>query len=103
MFGEAAARLGVTLVFATDRCDQLEDPWWDQAIPIRFHDEDASVSAIGRAMERQPVDGVLAVGDRATVIAALVAGQLGLPGHPSSAAAAARDKRLTREHFRAAD
>lgn len=102
MFGEAAERLGVTLVFATDRCDQLEDPWWDQAIPIRFHEEDASVRAIAQALERQPVEGVLAVGDRATVIAALVAGQLGLPGHPPLAAAAARDKRLTREHFRAA-
>jgi hypothetical protein len=37
-FGEAAEELGVRLVFATDRCDQLEDPWWDQAVPIRFHD-----------------------------------------------------------------
>ena len=38
-FGEAAEKLGVRLVFASDRCDQLDDPWWDQAIPVRFHDE----------------------------------------------------------------
>ena len=44
MFGEAAERLGVKLVFATDRCDQLDDPWWDGAIPIRFHQE----AAVGR-------------------------------------------------------
>ena len=45
-FGEAAERLGVQLVFATDRCHMLEDPWQDGAIAIRFHHEDASVEAI---------------------------------------------------------
>jgi biotin carboxylase len=100
-FGDAAARLGVQLVFATDCCDQLEDPWWDSAIPIRFHQERTTVDVIMRALERTPVDGVLAVGDRATVIAAFVARLLGLPGHPPEAAAAARDKRLTRERLRA--
>ena len=35
-FGEAAERLGVELVFATDRCHLIEDPWQDRAIPIRF-------------------------------------------------------------------
>ena len=45
-FGDAAERLGVQLVFATDRCHLIDDPWQDHAIPIRFHDEDASVAAI---------------------------------------------------------
>ena len=35
----AAERLGIELVFATDRCHQLDDPWRDGAIPVRFHDE----------------------------------------------------------------
>src|SRR5918995_2114078 len=102
MFGEAAARLGVQLVFGTDRCDQLDDPWADSAIAIRFHQEGTSVDAIMRVLEQSPVDGVLAVGDRATVIAAFVARLLRLPGHPPEAAAAARDKRVTRERLRAA-
>jgi hypothetical protein len=102
MFGEAAERLGVKLLFATDRCDQLDDPWWDSAIPIRFHQEAASVDAIMRAVDDAPPDGVVAVGDRATTIAAFVATLLGLPGHPPEAAAAARDKRLTRERLQAA-
>lgn len=102
MFGEAAERLGVKLLFATDRCDQLEDPWWDRAIPIRFHEEGASVDAILRAVEHGLPDGVLAVGDRATTIAAFAAQLLRLPAHPPEAAAAARDKRLTRERLRAA-
>jgi biotin carboxylase len=45
---------------------------------------------------------VLAVGDRPTVVAARVAQLLGLPGHSPAAAAAARDKRLTRERFKTA-
>ena len=31
-FGDAAARLGADLVFATDRCHMLEDPWQDAAV-----------------------------------------------------------------------
>ena len=36
MFSEAAARAGVELVLATDRCHVLEDPWGDRAIPVKF-------------------------------------------------------------------
>jgi hypothetical protein len=101
-FGDAADRLGVELVFATDRCHLLEDPWQDRAIAIRFHDEDAAVAAVLDASARHPVDGVLAVGDRPTVIAARVAAALGVPWHPADGATAARHKLLTRERLRAA-
>jgi hypothetical protein len=101
-FGDEAARLGVDLLFATDRCHMLEDPWFDRAIPIRFYDEPGSVDAILAAAETLPIDGVLAVGDRPTVIAARVAQALGLPGHPPEAAAIARHKQLTRERLREA-
>ena len=99
-FGDAAERLGVELVFATDRCHLIEDPWQDQAIPIRFHDEDASVEAILASVRARPIDGLLVVGDRPTVIAARVAERLGLPWHPPEAAAAARHKLLTRQRLR---
>ncbi len=102
MFGEAAERLGVKLVFATDRCDQLEDPWWDGAIPIRFHQEASAVRDIVAVAATSPFEGVLAVGDRPTVIAAYAAHLLDLPGHPPEGASAARDKRLTRECLKAA-
>lgn len=102
MFGEAAERLGVELVFATDRCDQLADPWRDGAIAVRFHQEIAAVDIIVSEAARRPLDGILAVGDRPTVIAAGAARRLGLPGHSPESAAAARDKRLTRECLRAA-
>jgi hypothetical protein len=101
-FGDAAGRLGVRLVFATDRCDQLEDPWWDQAIPIRFHAEDQAVRAIVEAARDAPLSGVLAVGDRPTIIAARAAQALGLPGNPPHAASASRNKLGTRLALRAA-
>lgn len=102
MFAAAAERHGIELVYATDRCDQLDDPWRDDAIPVRFHEEWSSVDGLLKALARRPIDGVLAVGDRPTVMAAHVAQLLRLPGHPSAAAVAARDKRLAREKFRAA-
>src|SRR4029077_4123784 len=99
-FGEAADRLGVELVFATDRCHLIDDPWQDGAIPIRFYDEDASVAAILESAARRPVDGLVVVGDRPTVIAARVAERLGLPWHPADGAAAAHHKERTRERLR---
>jgi hypothetical protein len=99
-FGDAAERLGVDLIFATNRCSVLEDPWRDAALPIRFHDERASVRAILDAAAGAPIEGIVAVGDRPTVIAAQAAAALGLPGHPPGAAAAAGHKVQTRERLR---
>jgi len=101
-FNEAAERLGVTLVFATDRCHHLDDPWRDRAIPVRFHEPAASLELIAEAGREQPFAGVLAVGDRPTVLAALAAERLGLPGHPADAVAASGNKRATRDRFAAA-
>ena len=103
MFAEAAARLGVELVYATDRCDQLDDPWRDRAIAVRFHEEGRSIDAVLKARDSRPIDALLAVGDRPTVLAAHLALRLGLPGHPPEAAAAARDKRQTRAKLKSAD
>lgn len=99
-FGDAADRLGIELVFATDRCNMLEDPWQDSAIAIRFHEEEQSADAIVAAAATRPIDGILTVGDRPTVIGAYVAQALGLPGHPPEAAAVARHKLFTRERLR---
>src|SRR5216117_2665370 len=101
-FGEAAERLGVELVFATDRCHMIEDPWRDGAIPIRFHDEAAAVADIVESAGTCPLDGILVVGDRPTVIGARVACALGLPGHSPEAAGIATNKQRSRERFQRA-
>jgi biotin carboxylase len=101
-FGEAAEKLGVRLVFATDRCDRLEDPWWDHAIPVRFHDEEKSVASIVAGVNGAAIDGVLAVGDRPTIVAAHAAAALGVPGNPPEAACASRNKLASRMALKAA-
>ena len=98
-FDEAAAELGIELVLATDRCDHLDDPWRDRAIPVRFHDEAASCAAVLDALGTRRLDGVIAVGDRPVVVAALVAERRGVPWHQVDGARASRDKRLFRERM----
>jgi formate-dependent phosphoribosylglycinamide formyltransferase (GAR transformylase) len=101
-FGEAAEKLGVRLIFASDRCDQLSDPWSDRAIPVRFWDEAASVDAVIAACTDTRPDGIIAVGDRPAVLAASIAEALGLPGNPPSAVRASRNKLASRRAFKAA-
>lgn len=101
-FGDAAERLGVELIFATDRCGVLDDPWRDRAIALHFHEVRESVAAIVRQTSRAPVDGVLAVGDRPVLIAAQAAERLGLPWHSPDGAWAATNKLATRERLRTA-
>lgn len=94
--------MGVELLLATDRCQHLDDPWRDGAIAVRFHDDEASLKAVLDAAKRQPLSGVIAVGDRPTVLAARVADALRLPGNPPAAADASRNKKLTRQRFESA-
>jgi biotin carboxylase len=101
-FGEAAERLGVELVLATDRCHQLDDPWRDAAVPVRFFDEEGSLQAIIESSRARPLHGVLALGDRPTVLAARVAEALDLPGNPVAAAEISRNKLATRERLASA-
>jgi biotin carboxylase len=101
-FGDAAERLGVDLVFATDRCNVLEDPWQDAALAIRFRHLNASIEAIARAAVEKPIDGVLAVGDPPSLIAAATCDALNLPWHSVAGVTVARSKLRTRERLREA-
>jgi biotin carboxylase len=98
-FNDAAERLGVELVFATDRCHRLDDPWQDRAVAVRFHDVPASLRAIVERAKRTPVSGVIAVGDRPVVLAACAAEALGLDWHDPEGALASTDKRRARKLF----
>jgi biotin carboxylase len=101
-FGEAAERLSIQLVIASDRCDHLDDPWRDGAISVRFHDRQASVQTVRTALADRPVRGVVAVGDRPAVLAAAIATSMCLPGNSPEAAERSRNKLLTRHAFQAA-
>ena len=73
-FAEAARALDVELVLATDRCHILENPWGDDAAPVRFEDPEPGIEALAA---RGPFDGILAVGDRPACVAAQAAERLG--------------------------
>ncbi len=36
VFADAARRLGVGVTLATDRCHIMDDPWGDNAVPVKF-------------------------------------------------------------------
>jgi biotin carboxylase len=101
-FETAAAELGVELVYATDRCHVLDDPWRDRAIAVRFYDEESAVADIVERARHEPIDGILAVGDRPTVVAARVGQVLGLPANYPQAVATARNKQRLRACLTAA-
>ena len=98
-FAAAADRLNVTVKLATDRCHILQDPWHDGAIAVRFEEPWESAKALARALDLLRVDGIAAVADRPTLVAAHLAELLGLPWHPVHAVAACRDKHRMRMQF----
>jgi len=98
-FADAAGVLDIELVLATDRCHILDNPWGDDAAPVRFEDPEPGIESLAG---RGPFNGILAVGDRPACVAAQAAEYLGgLRYHPAEAARVAANKLLTREHFRA--
>jgi biotin carboxylase len=101
-FDAAARRLGVRLVFVTDRCHELSNPWGDDALAVRF---DAPEHAAGRALQefrKRQFDGVIALGDRPTIAAAYTARGLGLAANHPVAVEACHNKLRMREVFREA-
>ncbi len=99
-FVEAAAEMGVEVVFGSDRCHVLEDPWQDHALPLRFEDPESSAQHIAVYALKNPIHGIVALGDRPTPTAARAARLLNLPSHPPVAADICRDKYRSRERLR---
>lgn len=99
-FEEAARKLGVQLVYVTDRCHQLEDPWGDHAISVHFEAPEAAAYTVTESLHGQEVTGVLALGDRPAAAAAFAARGLGIQYNHPAAVEACRNKLRMREVFR---
>ena len=104
---EAARRLGVDVIFVTDRCHQLDDPWGDRAIAVQFESPEVAAYSVMEAVrklgpngEAATIDGILAFGDRPAVTAAYVARGLGIACNHPAAVEACRSKLRMREVFR---
>jgi biotin carboxylase len=99
-FEEAASKLGVQLVYVTDRCHQLEDPWGDQAIPVHFESPEEAAYTVMEKLRGQDVAGVLVLGDRPAAAAAYAARGFGIAYNHPAAVDACRNKLRMREVFR---
>src|SRR5436305_5499767 len=99
-FEEAAKKIGVELVYVTDRCHQLADPWGDRAIAVHFETPEVAAYTVLEANRGMEVDGILGLGDRPLVAAAYVARGRGLSYNHPAAVEACRSKLRMREVFR---
>jgi biotin carboxylase len=101
-FVEAADKLGLAVVFGSDRCHVLDDPWQDGALALRFEDPEGSARLIVERARASHIDGIVSLGDRPTPTSARACQALQLPHHPPEAADICRDKYLSRERLREA-
>src|SRR5271155_3236732 len=99
-FAAAAEKLNVELIYVTDRCHQLDDPWEDRAIAVHFENPAEAAQAAIEKTRTANIDGVVALGDRPAHAAALAARSLGIPFHHPAAVEACRSKLRTREVLR---
>jgi len=99
-FEESALKLGVQLIYITDRCHQLEDPWGDRAIAVHFESPEVAAYTVMESLRGQRADGILALGDRPAVTAAYAARGLGISCNHPAAVEACRNKLRMREIFR---
>jgi hypothetical protein len=101
-FNAAAEKLGVDLIFVTDRCHQLDDPWNDGALPVHFENPEEAAYTVMQSQRDLPVNGILALGDRPGLTAAYVARGIGILHHHPASVEACRSKLRSREIFRQA-
>jgi biotin carboxylase len=99
-FAEAAKRLGVTVIIGSDRCHQLDDPWADGAVPLRFEEPENAGSHLIRTVQcraGEKIGAILALGDRQTATAAYVASLLHLSYNSPESVENCRSKLRQRE------
>ena len=101
-FAEAAEKLGVDVVFGTDRCHKLDDPWGDSALPLHFERPQEAAEEITRELNANPPNAIIALGDRPTPTAAFAASAFGITGNPPEAVETCRNKLRQREMLAAA-
>jgi biotin carboxylase len=99
-FIQAAEKLGLAVVFGTDRCHVLDDPWQDGALPLRFENPGEAAAKIVEHAGREPIHAVVALGDCAPPTAARAAESLGLLYHCPDTSDICRDKYRSRQRLK---
>ncbi|HKT12743.1 MAG TPA: ATP-grasp domain-containing protein [Terriglobia bacterium] len=98
-FVQAAERLGLAVVFGTDRCHVLNNPWQDGALALKFEDPDESGGKIVESVRGHPVHGVVALGDSTPPTAARTAEALNLLFHRPDTTDICRNKYRSRRRM----
>jgi biotin carboxylase len=101
-FLEAARRLGVDVVVASETQQTLADAMGDRALVVDLSDPLGSAKRITSLAARLPLDAVVAVDDQGLLIAALAANDLGLPANDPEAVRRTRNKAAMRAALSAA-
>ena len=101
-FVEAARRLGVDLTVASERPSTFQDANPRGLLTLDLSDPARAAREARAFAERHPLHGVVGVDDDTAVVAAAIAGELGLVGNDAAAARAARDKHEQRTSLAAA-
>jgi biotin carboxylase len=104
-FLDAAARLGVDVVSASDRAQAMAVSSPERFVALPLHDPKAAARIVERFARKTPIDAVVAVDDESALTAAYAAAALGVAKNPPSAIEATRDKAkmrrlLASEHVR---
>jgi biotin carboxylase len=95
-FLDAARRLGVDVIVASETEQTLADAMGDRALVVDLADPSASAKKIIALASRSPLDAVVAVDDQGLLIAALAANDLGLPANNPEAVRRTRNKAAMR-------
>ncbi|HEV7688514.1 MAG TPA: ATP-grasp domain-containing protein [Acidimicrobiia bacterium] len=95
-FLDAARRLDVDVVVASETAQTLADAMGDRALVVDLADPEASAAAINALAARHPLDAVVGVDDQGVMIAALAGERLGLSHNAPEAVARTRNKAAMR-------
>jgi biotin carboxylase len=98
-FMEAAGRLDVDLVVASERPNVMAGEFPDHLLTVPFDDPERAAREMTEYARTRPLDAVVPVDDETAVVGAAIAERLGLRCNPVGAVAATRNKRLMRERF----
>ncbi|HEV8309392.1 MAG TPA: ATP-grasp domain-containing protein [Methylomirabilota bacterium] len=101
-FVEAAGRLGVEMIVASERPSTFETEFPDHLLTVDFTDPEKAARTVAELARRRPLDAVVPVDDVTTVVGAAIADALGLRANPVPAVATARNKYRMREALRRA-
>ncbi|MBI4590176.1 MAG: ATP-grasp domain-containing protein [Candidatus Rokubacteria bacterium] len=96
-FVEAARKLDVDLVVASERPNVFSERLPDTLLTLDFTDPETAAREMVAFARRTPFNAVVPVDDRTTVVGAAIANTLGLPSNTVAAVSATRNKYQMRE------